>query len=49
MPVAGARPFAVRLSNPLEMSSKVLPFVSGTLKKVKKKKKTRKATKIRKT
>lgn len=49
MPVAGANPFTVCFSNPLEISSKVLPLVSGTLKMVKMKKKIRKATKIKKT
>lgn len=36
-------------SKPLEMSSNVLPLVSGTLKYVKTKKMTRKTRKIRKT
>lgn len=42
--LASARP-----SKPLEMSSKVLPLVSGTLKNVKTKKMTRKTRKMRKT
>lgn len=41
--------FAPRPSKPLEMSSKVLPLVSGTLKNVKTKKMTRKTRKMRKT
>jgi len=42
--IASARP-----SKHLEMSSKVLPLVSGTLKNVKTKKMTRKTRKMRKT
>lgn len=41
--------FAPRPSKPLEMSSKVLPLVSGTLKNVKIKNMTRKTRKMRKT
>lgn len=40
---------SARLSKPLAMSSKVRPFVSGTLKKVKMKKITRKTMKMMKT
>lgn len=41
--------FPPRASKLLEMSSKVLPFVSGTLKNVKTKKMTKKTRKMRKT
>lgn len=44
-----SEPPSARPSKPLEMSSKVLPLVSGTLKNVKMKKITRKAKKMRKT
>lgn len=40
---------SARSSKPLEISSKVLPLVSGTLKNVKTKKMTRKTRKMRKT